>query len=286
MKTKDLFQMKHIKVFLSGAFFMLLALGLQAADEPKVKLTGEFVTQLRILVYIMVFIALLIIYIAIVLSVKDPHKFSLKYVWDGIIGRNDADPEMHHDYDGIRELDNPMPAWLRLIFVGSILFGFVYIIHYHFLRTGALSKEEYDNEIALAAETYKSVEIPDGQLIQITDAGRLSAAQAIFVENCATCHRKDLGGESGPNLTDEFWLHGGTVKEIYHTITNGVPGKAMISWKDRFPSSDRLALASFILSKQGSNPANPRPSEGVKAGAEGAMSAVQDSAAKDTAVTQ
>jgi cytochrome c oxidase cbb3-type subunit III len=98
-----------------------------------------------------------------------------------------------------------------------------------------------------------------------------------------------LGGESGPNLTDDHWLHGGKIVDICHTIRDGVPGKTMISWKDRIPSQDRLALASFILSKQGSKPANPRAPEGVVAGAEnagGSAPAVQDSAASDTAVTQ
>jgi len=227
----------------------------------------------------------LIGYIAVVLSVKDTEKLTLKHMWDGVVGRNAADPEVHHDYDGIRELDNPMPAWLRLLFLGTIAFAFVYLLHYHVFKTGALSKEEYDIEIAAAAETYKSVELPDDQLIQITDGGRLSAAEAIFVENCATCHRKDLGGESGPNLTDAYWLHGGNVKDIYHTITNGVAGKTMISWKDRIPSQDRLAIASFILSKQGSNPANPRAPEGVQPGDSVAAPAVVDSLALDTIVT-
>ena len=286
MKKIPQFQSKHIKAILSGAFFMLAGFGLYAANEQPVNLGESFQRDVKILIYILAFIALLVTYIAIILGVKDVKQLSLKYIWDGIIGRNDADPEMHHDYDGIRELDNPMPAWLRFIFVGTIIFGFVYLMHYHVLKTGALSKEEYDIEIATAAETYKSVELPDDQLVVISDPGRLAKAEAVFVENCATCHRKDLGGESGPNLTDNFWLHGNTVKDVYHTITNGVPGKTMISWKDRVPSQERLAIASYILSKQGSNPPSPRAPEGVEPGAENAAPAVQDSAANDTVVTQ
>jgi cytochrome c oxidase cbb3-type subunit 3 len=255
-----------MKILWIAAALLLASNGLHAADQPKVALDSAFFQEVKILVYILIFIALLIMYIAIVMSVKDVKKLSLRYIWDGMIGRNDADPDMGHDYDGIRELDNPMPAWLRLIFVGSIGFGIVYLIHFHMLKTGPLSREEYDLEIAAAAETYKSVELPEDQLVLVGDAGRLAKAGQIFQENCATCHRKDLGGESGPNLTDDYWLHGSSVKEIYATITNGVAGKSMISWKDRIPSQERLAIASFILSKQGSNPANPRPSEGVKAG--------------------
>ncbi len=285
MKAKYPSLSKPLKGILSGAFFMLAFAGLHAAAEPTVNLTEGFIGELRILIYILILIVVLVAYIAIVLSVKDTEKFTLKNFWDGVVGRNAADPEMHHDYDGIRELDNPMPAWLRLLFFGTIAFAIVYLLHYQVFKTGALSKEEYDMEIAAAAETYKSVELPDDQLIQITDAGRLNGAQAIFWENCATCHRKDLGGESGPNLTDAFWLHGSTVKDIYHTITNGVPGKTMISWKDRIPSQDRLAIASFILSKQGSNPVNPRVPEGVQAGDSAAAQVAVDSTAKDTIVT-
>lgn len=267
---------------------MLTSVSVFAADNPTVQLGEGFQRDVKILIYILVLIALLIGYIAIVLSAKDVKTLSLKHIWDGIVGRNSPDPEMHHDYDGIRELDNPMPAWLRLTFIGTIIFAGLYLAHYHFLGTGALSKEEYEMEMAAAAETYKSVELPDEQLVVVTDAGRLTAAAAVFVENCATCHRKDLGGESGPNLTDEFWLHGGTVKDIYHTITNGVPGKTMISWKDRIPSQERLAIASFILSKQGSKPANPRAPEGVVAGAEAPApdSAAVDTAASDSATAQ
>jgi cytochrome c oxidase cbb3-type subunit 3 len=227
------------------------------------EMDAGLILEIKILTGCLIIIAVLVAYIAIVMSVKDISHFSLKYIWDGMVGRNAPDVETDHDYDGIRELDNPMPAWLRFLFIGSIVFAAGYLIHFHFLKTGSLSKEEYETEMAQAAEQYKRVELPDDQIIQITDPGRLTAAQDLFIETCATCHRKDLGGESGPNLTDEYWLHGGSVKEIYNTITNGVPGKSMISWKDRISSSERLAIASFILSKQGSNPVNPRPQEGV-----------------------
>lgn len=285
MKTIVQFLSRHFRAILSGAFFMLASVSLFAAEKPPVRLEESFLGEIRILIYILVIIALLIGYIATVLTVKDSSHLSIKYIWDGIVGRNAPDPETDHEYDGIRELDNPMPAWLRFIFIGSIIFAVVYMVHYEFLGTGPTSKEEYELEMATAAETYKSVELPDDQLILVTDPGRLTAAEAVFVENCATCHRKDMGGESGPNLTDEFWLHGGEIKNLYATITNGVPGKSMISWKDRIPSQERLAIASYILSKQGSKPANPRAPEGVVAGAEPAPVAV-DSAANDTAVTQ
>lgn len=294
MKTKYHQRINKTGKAILALCLMSLAAGSAMAQAPgqpmpNVNLDEAFMRDIKIMVYILVVIALLVTYIATVMSVKDPASLSIKNIWEGILGRNAPDPATDHEYDGIRELDNPMPAWLRLIFYGSIAFGFMYLIHYHVIKTGALQREEYETEMALAAETYKSVELPEDQLIQITDVSRLSNATAIFMENCATCHRTDLGGESGPNLTDEYWLHGGDVKSIYNTITEGVPGKSMISWKDRIPSQQRLELASFILSKGGSKPANPRSPEGVMAGAEGTENiapAVQDTAASDTSVTQ
>lgn len=290
MKTKyNLSPNMASKVLMAGAAFFLSALSLSAQPEATpIVLDDPFMRDIKILTYIMVFIAIVITYIAVILSVKDTKTLSLIYIWEGIIGRNAPDPATDHEYDGIRELDNPMPAWLRLIFYATIAFAPLYLLHYHVFQTGALSKEEYEIEMALAAETYKSVELPEDQLIQITDPGRLTTAQSVFMENCATCHRNDLGGESGPNLTDEYWLHGGDVKAIYATITNGVPGKTMISWKDRIPSQQRLEIASFILSKAGSNPANPKAPEGTIAGStdQAPTPSVQDSAVTDTSVTQ
>ncbi len=287
MKTKYNSLSRVGKILSAGTLFLLTATALPAQESTQIVLDDPFMRDIKILTWIMAVIAVLIAYIAIVMTVKDTKSLSITNIWDGIIGRNSPDPATDHEYDGIRELDNPMPAWLRLIFYGSIAFAFVYLIHYHVLETGALSHEEYEIEMALAAETYKSVELPEDQLIQITDLGRLSGAQSVFEENCATCHRTDMGGESGPNLTDEYWLHGGDVKAIYATITNGVPGKTMISWKDRIPSQQRLEIASYIMSKQGSKPANPKAPEGTIGGAEeiAPAPAVQDSAATDTSVT-
>lgn len=281
MKTKFFRTRTPFKALLVAACLLLPAhWGHAQQDAPSmVTLNEDFLRDVKVLMFMLAIIAALILYIAVVMSVKDVRQLSIRYIWDGIVGRNSADPETDHEYDGIRELDNPMPAWLRLVFIGSIGFAIVYMLHYHVLGTGALSKEEYETEMALAAETYKSVELPDDQLSLVTDAGRLKQAESMFMENCATCHRKDLGGESGPNLTDDHWLHGGTVKDVYHTITDGVPGKSMISWKDRIPSQDRLAIASFILSKAGTNPPDPRAPEGTVAG--GAPAA--DTLATDTA---
>lgn len=252
--------------------FMLAGGALMAAEPdlaPKtVNIGEEFLGQLRILAYILVVIAILVGNIVILMAVKDSSKLTLKHILGHFVGKDATDPEMHHEYDGIRELDNPVPAWLAWLFYASIFFAVVYMIHYHFMGTGPSSREEYEYEMAVAAEKYKDVELPESAILQVTDAGRLQASAAIFTENCATCHGEKLEGLTGPNLADAYWLHGGDVKSIYKTISEGVPGKTMIGWKGKISSNDRLGLASYILSLQGTTPPNAKAPEGTLAGAE------------------
>ncbi len=257
--------------------FLLGAASLQAdtplnpyeQDDKVVLLDDTFMSQFRIFVgavAVIFFLAMFAVYGALH---KNPQKLTLMGLINGITGKGSSDPEMHHEYDGIRELDNPIPGYLQMIMYGSIVFAVVYLAHYHFLGTGPLSGEEYQIEMAEAELKYKDVELPESALIRITDISRLEKAATVFDANCATCHRTDLGGDSGPNLTDPYWLHGGDIKAIYATITNGVPGKTMIGWKKKISSQQRLELASYIMSKQGTNPADPKEPEGTVDGQEG-----------------
>lgn len=290
MKLKHLDLQKASQRALVLAVLVAGAASLQAAapsQGPKVvNLDEKFLWELRIISFFLIAILLLLLNIFILLKVKDPSTLTLKYILGHFVGKDSPDPVMHHTYDGIQELDNPMPAWLRWTFYGSIVFAFVYLLHYQFLRTGPSSRQEYEIEMAAAAEQFKDVELPDDAIIAITDPGRLQFAAGVFKENCATCHGDKLQGLTGPNLTDAYWLHGGDIKEVYHTITEGVPGKTMISWKRLLPSQDRLALASYVLSLQGSNPAGAKDPEGVPAGQGGApadSSAMAAQVAADTA---
>lgn len=291
MKPTHLNMPKASKYLLATMALLLVAGSLQAAApdlSPKtVNLEEGFLKEIRILSYLLVAILVLLLNIVILLRVKDPATLSIKYILGHFVGKDSPDPVMHHAYDGIQELDNPMPAWLRYLFLGTIGFAFVYLLHYQFLRTGPSSREEYEIEMAAAAAQYKDVELPAEAIIAITDPGRLEYAAGVFKENCATCHGDKLQGLTGPNLTDAYWLHGGEIKNVYNTITEGVPGKTMISWKRLLPSQDRLALASYILSLQGSNPPGAKAPEGVLPGEGGAPAAtdttVTDTAAGDTA---
>lgn len=254
-----------------------------ATENPRVELGDYLHQQVRFIFILLVVVVVLALLIVGMLSSKDPNKFSIMWLVNSITGKGAPDPKMDHDYDGITELDNPMPAYLRLIFIGSIIFAVVYLLHYHVIGTGVLQTEEYLIEMAEAEQKYQGIELPEDQLIMLTDKARIEKGKALFTENCATCHREDLGGITGPNLTDAYWLHGGDIKEVYATITEGVPGKTMISWKKRISSVQRLELASYILSLQGSNPPDPKAPEGVLMGEEAPVNMVEDSIIVDSA---
>ena len=103
----------------------------------------------------------------------------------------------------------------------------------------------------------------EDDIVLLTDSSELSSGKSIFEANCIACHRKDAGGLVGPNLTDKYWLHGGGIKNVFHTISEGVPQKGMLSWKSQLKPKQIQEVASYVLSLQGSNPPNPKPPQGT-----------------------
>ncbi len=181
--------------------------------------------------------------------------------------------ELEHDYDGIKELDNDLPPWWVYLFYATIIFGVIYIGKYH-LFGGDNQIQELEKDLMIAQkeiEEYKKT-APDlltaDQVVLLTDAGDIAAGKTIFDANCVACHRADGGGGIGPNLTDEYWILGGDVKEIFNTIMEGGrDGKGMVSWKQQIKPSDIQKVASYILSLQGTNPADGKAPEGDKVAA-------------------
>jgi cytochrome c oxidase cbb3-type subunit 3 len=175
-----------------------------------------------------------------------------------------------HDYDGIRELDNNLPLWWKYMFYLSIVCAGVYLYYYHFSGVGNLQIEEYKQEMAQAdkeVEAYmkqSANSVDENNVKRLTDTKRLESGKVIFTQNCAACHGKDGEGGVGPNLTDEYWLHGGGVKEVFKTVKYGVPQKGMISWKTQLSPGNMQEVTSFILSLKGSNPQNPKAPQGDK----------------------
>ena len=174
-----------------------------------------------------------------------------------------------HSYDGIRELDNRIPPWFSWLFYITIFFAMYYLLDYHVLRTGILQEEEYAQEVK-EAEQLRAELIRTGAFINeetvtlLNDQTSITSGRNIFSVNCTACHREDAGGLIGPNLTDEFWIHGGGIKDIFKTIKYGVPAKGMVSWQSQLNPKQIQEVTSFIIYLKGSNPANPKPPQGNK----------------------
>ena len=181
---------------------------------------------------------------------------------------NEGDLLLNHDYDGIKELDNNLPPWWVYLFYGSILFSAIYLVRFE-VMDGDNQEMELKKELAQAkidvAEYMKTApDLMDEKTVSLlTEPAALAEGKTIFTTNCAACHRVDGGGQIGPNLTDEQWILGGGIKNIFHTLVNGGrDGKGMISWKGTLKPKEMQKVASYILSLKGSNPADPKAPEG------------------------
>lgn len=171
-----------------------------------------------------------------------------------------------HDFDGITELDNGIPPWFNYLFYGSVLFGLAYMLHFHVLG-GKLSIAEYEDQLAAASIERRIIlanegSIDENNLAVLTDDKSLANGGGNFQKYCISCHAKDGGGIVGPNLTDQYWIHGGSVQNIYGIIKNGVAAKGMISWQLVFTPKQIQELASYVLSLQGTKPMVPKKAEG------------------------
>lgn len=175
---------------------------------------------------------------------------------------------LDHNYDGIRELDNSLPPWWLYSFYATIIFGAIYLLKYH-VFDGDTQFDELDQEYAeakIALEEYKKTakDLVDFETVELlTDAGDLSAGKTIFETNCVACHKSDGGGGIGPNLTDENWILGGGIKNVFHTISEGGrSGKGMVAWKSMLKPAEIAQVASYVLTFQGTTPAEPKAPEG------------------------
>jgi len=179
------------------------------------------------------------------------------------------DELLNHDADGIREFDNALPRWWLYGFYFTILFAVAYVINYHLLPTPLVGKAgavaEYNADVAEAARLTKNRPVRHGAaVVPLTDRASLDKGRAIFEgpdNTCFACHRPDLGGLVGPNLTDDYWLHGCTATELVHNVSTGFPQKGMLPFGTGKTLSDEqvLQVVSYVLSKHGSNPVNPKP---------------------------
>ena len=203
-------------------------------------------------------------------SLKDTEWY--KKLMEKLTKTKSADNEdqllLEHDYDGIKELDNNLPPWWVYLFYASIVFAVVYMVQYEVLGADnqemELRKEVAQAKIDIATYMKTAPDMMDEKTVTLlTDPADLAAGKEIFTTNCAACHRADGGGQIGPNLTDEQWILGGGIKNVFHTLVNGGrDGKGMISWKGTLKPKEMQKVASYILSLKGSNPPDAKAPEG------------------------
>lgn len=172
-----------------------------------------------------------------------------------------------HDYDGIKELDNKVPPWFNILFYSTIVFGVIYLLVFHVFHLKPLSTAEYVEEI-MAANMQREKLIKTGAFVnednveQLTDPASIEAGKEIFVKNCIPCHGMNGEGTVGPNLTDDYWIHGGGIKNIFKVIKYGIPAKGMITWQNLLNPKQMEEAASYVMSLHGTNPPNSKPPEG------------------------
>lgn len=178
------------------------------------------------------------------------------------MSNRDTDELLDHDYDGIREYDNPLPRWWLYLFYGTVAWSLFYVPWAHL--DGHLPGDEYAAEVAEA--TAKQPQRSSGVGIDLASADgnpdRISRGKETFGKLCVACHGPEAGGLVGPNLTDAHWIHGGSLASIVQTVTEGVPAKGMISWKTQLAPDEIVSVAAYIRSLKGTHPANPKAPEG------------------------
>lgn len=228
-------------------------------------------------------------------TVKKPS--SLKVWWDKANSFKPMEQEeaivLDHNYDGIRELDNRMPPWWLYGFYLTIIVGVIYIWRYHVSETAPLSKQEFEIAMQKAEEEKAAYlakaanNIDENTVTLLTDAAAIEAGKNTFVQMCAACHGKAGEGTVGPNLTDDYWIHGGGVKDIFKTIKYGWPEKGMKAWQDDFSPVQIAQISSYIKTLRGTNPTNAKEKQGELYKEDAASSPAADSsAAKKDAVTK
>ncbi len=195
-------------------------------------------------------------------------RLDAKYFTKAASLEKEADVLLDHDYDGIKELDNALPPWWKWGFYITIVVAGIYIFRYHITHSGLDPLQEYNKEMLAAAESLdnfkrNSKEAFDEKTVTLADAKGIAEGKKVFAGTCFPCHGANGEGNAvGPNLTDKYWLHGGSIGEVFKTITNGVPDKGMQAWGKTFSPADIRNITSFVLSLQGSNPPNAKAPQG------------------------
>ena len=199
--------------------------------------------------------------------VKTWHQLDKQFFTKAVPLEKEADMLLDHNYDGIKELDNALPPWWKYGFYITIVVAVFYVLKFEVWHTGMNPTEEYNAEMTIAkteidAYLATAKENVDENTVTELDAAGNAAGKAIFAKTCVPCHLAEGQGLVGPNLTDEYWIHGGGIKDIFKTIKYGFPDKGMQSWQTTYSPVEMQQLSSYIRSLRGTNPPNPKAPQG------------------------
>ena len=175
----------------------------------------------------------------------------------------------HEEYDGIKELDNPLPPWLKYIFYITIVISFAYLTRLVVFKDETIvQKKEYSKEMAAArAKTEvaaKEDAVKTASQPAMTQEQILAAGKVTFDKICYVCHGKFGEGLVGPNFTDDYWIHGNRPEDLKKIIVDGVIDKGMLSYKSQLSNKQIDQVIAYILSLHGTNPPNQKAPQGVK----------------------
>lgn len=177
---------------------------------------------------------------------------------------SERDRLIDHNYDGIQEYDNPLPRWWVILFWATIVFSVLYWFNLGVgIGPGRIAQYEAEVAAARASAPPPDVSSPDELAAMATNTQVLEAGKQVFVTNCASCHKPDGGGLIGPNLTDNSWIHGGTLAEIHKTVTEGVLAKGMPPWGKLLKPDQIDAVTVYVASLKGTNPPGAKAAEGT-----------------------
>ncbi|WP_456462344.1 cbb3-type cytochrome c oxidase N-terminal domain-containing protein [Reichenbachiella sp.] len=284
--------MNQFKTYIKGmgAFLMLLLTGPASFAQSEMASTFESIDTSKIMIVLVLVVMLLVLlvafYLLVILQVmvredairrakekgveyvEEPSAWSKFYagLTDAVPIEKEATIVLDHDYDGIKELDNHLPPWWKYMFYASIVFAVIYMFMYHISGSLPLQTQEYEIAMAEAQANMSEAEagssIDESNIAFSDDPAVLASGKTVYERNCVACHKAAGEGGIGPNLTDDYWLHGGSIQDIYNTIKNGVPDKGMIAWGDVLSPSKMNDVASYIETLKGTNPPNAKAPQG------------------------
>ncbi len=182
--------------------------------------------------------------------------------------REDEDRLLDHEYDGIHEYDNPLPRWWIMIFYATIVYSVLYYFNVPGIGPGKGRIANYERDVA-AAEVVKKANAPPAAdeatlLAASSDPAAIGRGKTVFTGNCSPCHRMDGGGSIGPNLTDDYWIHGSRPLQVHRIVNEGVLDKGMPAWGQTLASGQVMDVVAYVLSLKDTHPESPKAPQGVK----------------------